>query len=87
MSKKLIRTISLVFTLAAASAAYTAAPAGAVAGASPGACNMLNVFNSPSGFDGMLQSGSGTGQGLANMIALVVASENLADRPGSVSCP
>jgi hypothetical protein len=49
------------------------ATSGAVAAASPGACNMLNVSRSAVGFEGMLQSGHG--QGLENMIELVLASE------------
>jgi hypothetical protein len=76
MRKKLVAAISLALLLTPAAVASSATPAAAaVPAVSPGACNMLNVFNSPSGFDGMLKSGSGTGQGLANMIDLVIASE------------
>lgn len=67
MRKKLI-TISLVAGLAAA-AAVSATPAAATP-VSPGACNMLNV--SATGFDGMFKASE---RGLANMIALIVASE------------
>jgi hypothetical protein len=68
MRKKLITTISLVAGLAGA-AAVSATPAAATP-VSPGACNMLNV--SATGFDGMFKASD---RGLANMIALVIASE------------
>jgi hypothetical protein len=71
MSKKLITTTSLVLMLAGA-AGFSAAPATATP-SSPGACNMLHVSNSAVGFAGMLNSGHG--QGLENMIELVLASE------------
>jgi hypothetical protein len=69
MSKKLITTIALVLTFAAAPVAVSATPA-AAALASPGACNMLHV--SPTGMQGMLKASD---QGLGNMMELVLASE------------
>jgi hypothetical protein len=72
MGKKLIATISLVLTFALAAVAFSAMPA-AAAPSSPGACNMLHVGNSAIGFAGMLNSSHG--QGLDNMVDLVVASE------------
>jgi hypothetical protein len=62
--------LALVFALVAGSS--LAVPA--VFAASPGACNMLNF--SPQGAAGMDGSGLGPGQGegLSNMIDLVVAS-------------
>jgi hypothetical protein len=71
MRKKAIAgTLASSFALAAL---VFPATSGAVAAGSPGACNMLNVSRSAVGFEGMLQSGNG--QGLANMIELVLASE------------
>jgi hypothetical protein len=70
MNKKPITTMVLTFTCALAAAALSAAPAAATPPASPGACNMLHT--SPTGFAGMLKASD---QGLNNMIALVVASE------------
>ena len=72
MNRRVIARAVLISSLAAAALALPTA-AGAVAAASPGACNMLNVSRSEVGFEGMLQSGHG--QGLANMIELVLASE------------
>jgi hypothetical protein len=69
MSKKLIATISLALMFAVAAVTFSAMPAAATP-ISPGACNMLHT--SPTGFAGMLKASD---QGLANMIALVVASE------------
>lgn len=67
-------TVSAVLASSFAIVALTfPATSGAVAAASPGACNMLNVSRSAVGFEGMLQSGHG--QGLENMIKLVLASE------------
>jgi hypothetical protein len=72
MRKKTILRSVLASTFATAALAFPAT-SGAVAAGSPGACNMLNVSRSAVGFDGMLQSGNG--QGLENMIELVLASE------------
>lgn len=72
MARKLITTVSLLVALAAVALAVSAAPASATP-SSPGACNMLHVGNSAVGFAGMLNSGNG--QGLDNMVALVLASE------------
>lgn len=72
MSRKLIARVVLASSFAAAAIAFPAT-SGATAPASPGACNMLNVSRSAVGFEGMLQSGHG--QGLENMIELVLASE------------
>lgn len=69
MRKKLITTISLVFVLALAAVAFSAAPATATP-RSPGACNMLHT--SAKGYEGMQKA---SGQGLGNMMALVIASE------------
>ena len=73
MSKKLITTIALTFTLAAAVA--PSALSAAAAPASPGACNMLHT--SSQGMDGMLKAS----QGLENMMQLVFASEAGGCRP------
>ena len=70
MNRKPAKSIVRAFVLAVAVAGLSAAPAAAVAQASPGACNMLNV--SPKGMDGMLKASE---QGLGNMMALVIASE------------
>jgi hypothetical protein len=72
MGKNLIATVTLVLTFALAAVAFLAVPA-AAAPASPGACNMLHVGNATVGFTGMLNSSHG--QGLDNMMALVLASE------------
>jgi hypothetical protein len=80
MRKRLVAAISLAFLVAPTAVALSASAAAAWPG-SPGACNMLNVGRSAVGFDGMLKSGSGTGQGLANMIDLVVASEEAGCTP------
>jgi hypothetical protein len=72
MTKKAIARAMFALSFAAATLAFPAT-SGAVAAGSPGACNMLNVTRSAVGFDGMLQSGHG--QGLENMIELVLASE------------
>jgi hypothetical protein len=69
MSKKPITTV-LASTCALAAASFSAPPAAATPPASPGACNMLHV--SPTGFAGMMKASD---QGLSNMIALIVASE------------
>jgi hypothetical protein len=70
--KKLIATISLALLFAVAIVAFSATPA-AAAPASPGACNMLHVADSAVGFAGMLNSSHG--QGLDNMVDLVLTSE------------
>jgi hypothetical protein len=72
MSKKLITTIALVLTFAAAPVAVSATPAAAAPAtpAGPGACNMLHV--SPTGMQRMLKASD---QGLGNMMELVLASE------------
>jgi hypothetical protein len=76
MIKKLITTTALVVTFAANAAAAGAAPPANVPPAfSPGACNMLHVGSSAVGLAGMLNSASGTGTGLANMMTVVIASE------------
>jgi hypothetical protein len=67
--RKLITTISLVFALAAAAAGAAATPASATP-TSPGACNMLHT--NLAGYLGMLKASE---QGLGNMMALVIASE------------
>jgi hypothetical protein len=72
MTKKTIVRATLASSFVAAALAFPAV-SGAVAAESPGACNMLNVGRSTVGFEGMLQSGHG--QGLENMIELVLASE------------
>ena len=64
MSKKLITTVALVFAFAAAATRGGATPA------SPGACNMLHT--NLAGYLGMLRASE---QGLGNMMALVIASE------------
>jgi hypothetical protein len=69
MSKKLIARMSLVVTFAVTAFAFSATPAAATP-TSPGACNMLHT--SSNGFAGMFKASP---QGLGNMIALVVASE------------
>ena len=73
MSKRRIARVTMALTIALA-AVVSSAAAVAAAPASPGACNMLN-FN-PHGAAGMDGSGLGPGQGegLQNMIDLVVAS-------------
>jgi hypothetical protein len=70
MSRKPITTALLASACTLAAAIFPAAPAAATPPAGPGACNMLHV--SPTGFAGMLKASD---QGLNNMIALVVASE------------
>lgn len=70
------KTIALAFAVALA--AFAAMPAVA-APASPGACNMLHVKNSAVGLAGMLNSGHG--QGLENMMELVIASEEAGCTP------
>jgi hypothetical protein len=72
MRKKAIVGAALASSLVTVALAFPTT-SGAVAAGSPGACNMLNVSRSAVGFDGMLQSGNG--QGLANMMELVLASE------------
>jgi hypothetical protein len=69
MGSKLITAISLVFALAAAAAGAVATPASATP-TSPGACNMLHT--NLAGYLGMLKASE---QGLGNMMALVIASE------------
>jgi hypothetical protein len=64
MSKTLITTMALVFAFAAAATPASATPA------SPGACNMLHT--NLAGYLGMLKASE---QGLGNMMALVIASE------------
>jgi hypothetical protein len=78
MRKKAIVRAVLASSFATVALAFPAT-SGAVAAGSPGACNMLNVSRSAVGFDGMLQSGNG--QGLANMMALVIASEEAGCTP------
>ena len=76
MSKKRITRIALLLTFAAAAVSSSAVPAAAApTNSSPGACNMLHT--SYNGFLGMVGSGNGPGQGqgLSNMMALVIASE------------
>ena len=68
MRKKPITIVALALMVAGAGA-FSASPAAATPN-SPGACNMLNV--SAKGMDGMFKASE---QGLGNMIALVVASE------------
>jgi hypothetical protein len=72
MRKRMVTRVVLASSFAAGALAFPATSA-AVAGESPGACNMLNVSRSAVGFDGMLNSGNG--EGLENMIELVLASE------------
>jgi hypothetical protein len=66
MNKKLMSTAALL-TLAAA---VTVSGPAAATPSSPGACNMLHT--SAKGMDGMLKASE---QGLGNMMALVIASE------------
>jgi hypothetical protein len=76
MSKKLITRITLLVTFAAAAVAFSAVPAAATpTNSSPGACNMLHTAYN--GYLGMVGSGDGPGkgQGLANMMDLVISSE------------
>lgn len=68
MSRKLIATVSLVLSFAAA--AGTAATPAIAAPTSPGACNMLHTATK--GYLGMNKASK---QGLDNMMALVNASE------------
>jgi hypothetical protein len=70
--KKLIATISIALLCAVPIGAFSATPA-AAAPASPGACNMVHVADSALGFAGMLNSSHG--QGLENMVDLVLTSE------------
>jgi hypothetical protein len=82
MSNKVIARVALVLTLATAAGASSAVPAAAApANSSPGACNMLHT--SYQGSLGMLGSGTGPGQGqgLSNMMALVVSSEEAGGSP------
>ena len=67
MNRKLMATMMLVFIFATA-AAISATSATATP-SSPGACNMLHT--SPQGMDGLGRAG----QGLDNMMQLVIASE------------
>ena len=69
MRKKRIATMSLASIFALTAFAFSATPV-AAAPASPGACNMLHT--SANGFAGMFKASP---QGLGNMIALVIASE------------
>ena len=69
MSKKLIARMSLVVTFAVTAFAFSATPAAATP-TRPGACNMLHT--SSNGMAGMLKASP---QGLGNMMALVIASE------------
>jgi hypothetical protein len=66
MNKKLMSTAALL-TLAAA---VTVSGPAAATPSSPGACNMLHT--SAQGYAGMLKASD---RGLANMMALVIASE------------
>jgi hypothetical protein len=69
MNRKPIARISLVVMFAVTAFAFSATPAAATP-TSPGACNMLHT--SANGFAGMFKAAP---QGLGNMIALVIASE------------
>ena len=76
MSKKLITRGGLLLTFVAAAVSSSAVPAAAApTNSSPGACNMLHT--SDRGMLGMVGSGAGPGkgQGLSNMMALVISSE------------